>query len=104
MFGQDADAPPRAATSQLMPTFTPSRSWSSDAPQPYNTHINISQKLDRVLLMFEDLKRQVEMDSVETKEQLSLLHEDITALKEKHNVSIPKAKKNIPCDVSVRLF
>ena len=87
MFGQDADASLRATASQLTPPFIPSRSWSSDTPQPYNTHINISQKLDRVLLMFEDLKSQVETDSVEKKEQLSLLHEDITVLKKKQCIN-----------------
>lgn len=55
--------------------------------------------------MFDEMKQQVERDSVETKEQLSNLHDDLTELKEKYQASVSKeAKKKIPCDVSVRFF
>lgn len=86
-------------------TRTPSR-WSSDSPHAYSSGgIGITQRLDRVLLMFDEMKQQVERDSVETKEQLSNLQDDLTELKEKYRASVSnKAKKKIPCDVSVRLF
>ena len=99
------DPSPRPAISQheefMTPPFTPSR-WSGDSPQAYSG-VSVSQKLDRVLLMFEDMKRQIERDSVETKEQLSIFQDDLTDVKEKHRASVPKAKKKIPCDVSVRV-
>ena len=57
-------------------TRTPSR-WSSDSPHAYSSGgIGITQRLDRVLLMFDEMKQQVERDSVETKEQLSNLQDD----------------------------
>ena len=89
----------------MTPPFTPSR-WSSDSPHAYNSGgIGINQKLDRVLLMFDEMKQQVERDSVEMKEQLSNLHDDLTELKEKYQASVSKkAKKKTPCDVSVRFF
>ena len=68
----------------MTPPFTPSR-WSSDSPHAYSSGgIGINQKLDRVLLMFDEMKQQVERDSVETKEQLSNLQDDLTELKEKY--------------------
>ena len=107
VYGQDegryADATPRASAPQredcmITPPFTPTSRWSNDSLQGFN----ISQKLDQVLLMFEDLKKQVERDAVETREQISLLQEDLMELKAKQCHATPKARKRIPCEVSVR--
>ena len=83
----------------LTPPFTPSRWSASDSPQPRN----MSQKLDRVLSMFEDFKHEVERDAAETREQLSLIQEDLTDIKAQQ-VPALKAQKRIPCDVSVSPF
>ena len=82
---------------------TPPNRWSSQA---YISHVSVSQKLDRVLCMFEEMKRReswVERDSIDTKEQLSLLQEDL-AEQEKHRLQASKVRKKIPCDVSVRFL
>ena len=101
----DAAATPRAPVQReefmVTPPFTPSR-WASDSPQAYGGGgVGITHKLDRVLFMFEEMKQQVERDSVETKEQLSILQDDLTVLKEKYHAAVPKAKKRIPSEILV---
>ena len=51
----------------MTPSFTRTPRWSSDSPHAYSRgKIGINQRLDRVLPMFDEMKQQVERDSVTT--------------------------------------
>ena len=113
MFGSEAcdseafNHTPRAPVSQheqfMTPPFTPNR-WSSESPQGYSSasvSMSVIQKLDRVLSMFGEMKSQAERDSMEVKEQLSILQDEMAMLKEKQLESVSRVKRKIPCDVSV---
>ena len=89
----------------MTPPFTPTGRWSSDSPHTYDrASVSVNQKLDRVLVMFDEMRQQVERDSVETREQLSILQDEIKEMKEKQSTSVAKTQKKIPSVVSVRLL
>ena len=75
----------------MTPPFMLTGRWSSDSLHTYDrASVSVSQKLDRVLVMFDEMRQQVERDSVETIEQLSILQDEIKETKEYFRGENPK--------------
>ena len=57
-----------------------------------------------MLVMFEDFKRQVELDSNESRNKLLALQDDVKEIKEKQTAVSTQSYswKKLPCDISVR--
>ena len=91
----------------MTPPITPRRGRRhTDYRHPYET-IGIDQKMDRLLIMFDDFKKQAERDSREATENLLALQGDIKEIKEKQTAASSKSaysRKKLPSDISVNHF
>ena len=92
------------AMEQMTPPITPTSSRRY-YQQPVNdlVTVGIGQKLDRVLLMFEDFKAQMAKDCKETNDRLLSLQGDIDELKDKQ-AKPQYSRKKLPLEVSVSQY
>lgn len=96
---------------QMTPPITTTSSMRcvnvTNYQQPVNDLVTvvIGQKLDRVLLMFEDVKAQMAKDYKETNNRLLNLQGDIDELKDKQaTASVKHSRKKLPLEVSVSQY